>query len=63
MPDFQDLAERYISLWNETDPALRRRGIRELWREDARYIDPTADAEGHDAIDQTIAAVRTSSRT
>ena len=55
---FDELAERYIDLWNETDPASRRRGVDELWSEDSRYVDPMVDAEGREAIDQTIGAVQ-----
>jgi hypothetical protein len=55
---FDDLAERYIATWNETDPAKRRQSIDELWAADARYVDPLAVAEGRDAIDATIAAVQ-----
>jgi hypothetical protein len=58
MTTFDTLAERYIDLWNETDPAARRQGIDELWSEDARYVDPMVDAHGREAIDQTIAAVQ-----
>jgi hypothetical protein len=55
---FDDLAERYIAIWNETDPAKRRASIDDLWAPDARYVDPLAVAEGRDAIDATIAAVQ-----
>jgi hypothetical protein len=58
MTAFDDLAQRYIDTWNETDPAARRRRVEALWHEDARYVDPLAEAEGHDAIDRTIAAVQ-----
>jgi hypothetical protein len=58
MAAFPELAERYIALWNETDPDARRRGVDELWTEDARYVDPMTDARGREAIDQTIAAVQ-----
>ena len=44
MSTHEQLAHRYIALWNETDPAARRRGIEELWSDDARYVDPPADA-------------------
>jgi hypothetical protein len=43
---FDELAERYIAIWNETDPARRRRDIDDLWAPDARYVDPLAVAEG-----------------
>lgn len=55
---FDELAERCIAIWNETDPARRRRDIDDLWAPDARYVDPLAVAEGRDAIDATIAAVQ-----
>jgi hypothetical protein len=32
------LAEKYIALWNEPDPARRRRTIAELWKEDGRHF-------------------------
>jgi SnoaL-like domain len=53
-----DIVERYLATWNETDPAARRKLIDELWAEDASYVDPMAEAHGRDAIDATIAAVQ-----
>jgi hypothetical protein len=53
-----DLIERYLACWNETEPAARRKLIDDLWAEDASYIDPMAQAHGRDAIDATIAAVQ-----
>jgi hypothetical protein len=57
MPDFRDIAERYITAWNETDPPNRSRLLKDLWADDARYIDPLVVAEGREAIDATIGAV------
>ena len=53
-----DLIERYLACWNETEPAARRKLIDDLWAEDASYIDPMAQAHGRDAIDAIIAAVQ-----
>jgi hypothetical protein len=53
-----DLIDRYLDSWNETDATARRKLIDELWAEDASYIDPMAEAHGRDAIDATIAAVQ-----
>jgi SnoaL-like domain len=53
-----DLADRYLSAWNETDPAARRAAVDELFSDTARYTDPLVDADGRDAIDVTIAAVQ-----
>jgi SnoaL-like domain len=55
---YQQLAERYIAIWNEADPVRRRRDIDDLWAPDGRYVDPLAVAEGRDAIDATIDAVQ-----
>ena len=33
-----ELAERYVALWNEADPARRRAIVRELWTEDGAQI-------------------------
>ena len=53
-----DLAARYLSAWNQTDPAARRAAVADLFTEDARYTDPLADVTGRDAIEATIAAVQ-----
>ncbi|MFC5911103.1 nuclear transport factor 2 family protein [Streptacidiphilus monticola] len=56
--NLQDLAERYLAAWNETDPAARRKLIDETWAEDGSYTDPLVEARGRDAIDATLAAVQ-----
>jgi hypothetical protein len=58
MTMFDELAQRYIAAWNETDPAARRAAVNELYSEAARYIDPMVVAEGREAIAATIAAVQ-----
>ncbi len=58
MSDFEQLAERYIATWNETDPTKRRKLVDEVWAPDGRYVDPLSMAEGRDAIDATIAVVQ-----
>jgi len=58
MSTFDDLAQRYIDTWNETDPTARRAAVEQLYSEDARYVDPMALAEGRDAIAATIGAVQ-----
>ncbi|MEU5781473.1 nuclear transport factor 2 family protein [Micromonospora lupini] len=55
---FDTLAERYIAIWNETDPTRRRTEIADVWAADARYVDPLSVAEGREAIDTMIAAVQ-----
>ncbi|AUG78307.1 polyketide cyclase [Kitasatospora sp. MMS16-BH015] len=58
MTDFQQLAERYIATWNETDQPTRRKLIDELWAEEGRYTDPLVDLTGREAIDGAIGAVQ-----
>ena len=54
----QEIVERYIASWNETDPQRRRKMVDELWAGQASYIDPLAEAHGCDAIDAVIAAAQ-----
>jgi hypothetical protein len=54
----QDIVERYIASWNETDPERRRKLVDELWVDQASYTDPLAEAHGRDAIDALIAAAQ-----
>lgn len=58
MSTFEDLAQRYIDVWNETDPTARGAAVEQVFSEDASYIDPMAVAEGREAIAATIAAVQ-----
>jgi SnoaL-like domain len=58
MTDVCPVIERYIEIWNERDPARRRALLAETWSEDATYVDPLVVAEGHDAIDATVAAAQ-----
>jgi hypothetical protein len=53
-----DLIDRYLACWNETDSTTRRDLITRTWADDASYIDPLVDARGHDAIDAAIAATQ-----
>lgn len=55
---FENLAQRYIDVWNETDAAARRAAVDELFGEDVRYVDPMAVAEGRDEVAATIGAVQ-----
>ena len=54
----QEIIERYIASWNETDPEVRRGLVEELWAADGSYTDPLADVRGTNAIDGLIGAVQ-----
>lgn len=50
MPAITELVDRYIAIWNETDNDTRRTLIAQTWTEDAHYLDPLMEAEGHNGI-------------
>jgi hypothetical protein len=54
----QEIVERYIATWNETDPPARRKLVDELFATDATYTDPLAQLAGRDQIDAAIAAAQ-----
>ena len=54
----QEMVERYLAVWNETDAGRRRKLVDELWAEDGSYTDPLADAHGRAEIDGLIGAVQ-----
>jgi hypothetical protein len=56
--DVSTTVDRYIAIWNETDPARRRDLIARTWTDDASYVDPLVVAEGPGAIDATVAAAQ-----
>lgn len=58
MSDIQYLVQSYIAVWNETEPAARRRLAGEVFAADARYTDPLADVTGPDAFDAVVGAVQ-----
>ncbi len=53
--DLSALIDRYIAIWNETDPVARRTLIDTTWAEDATYTDPVLNGSGRDGIDAMIA--------
>jgi hypothetical protein len=57
MTEALKIAERYIDLWNETDPQNRKKLIASAWTEDAIYVDPMMKGQGHSEIDALIGAV------
>jgi hypothetical protein len=58
MTTYDELAQRYIDTWNETDPSARRAAVDRIYAEDARYVDPLAVADGREAIASMIGAVQ-----
>jgi hypothetical protein len=53
-----DIAERYIALWNERDAGARREILAEEWAADATYVDPLMAGRGAAEIDALIAGAQ-----
>ena len=51
----QDLADRYVAVWNEPDAEARRRAIAALWAPDGGHYIGTREAHGYAALEQRIA--------
>ena len=49
-----DLADAYIAMWNEEDPATRAALIEEAWAADGAYRDPLLAADGHAALSEMV---------
>jgi hypothetical protein len=58
MADVVTLIDNYIATWNETDPDRRRALVNQTFTDDADYLDPLMQSEGHDGIDAMIATVQ-----
>jgi hypothetical protein len=54
MIDAQQLADRYVAVWNETDPARRRAAIETLWTGDGQHFVDTRHAAGYAALEDRI---------
>jgi hypothetical protein len=54
MNNAQRLADRYVAVWNETDPERRRQAIAGLWTPDGRHYVDTREARGYPALEQRI---------
>jgi hypothetical protein len=50
----QDLADRYVAVWNETDPVARRKRVAELWPPDGMHFVKTLEVRGYDALEKRI---------
>lgn len=55
MFDAQELAERYLAVWNEADPERRRIQIASLWVPEGRHYVDVREAVGYAALEQRIA--------
>ena len=58
MTDANNIARRYIELWNERTPDRRLEMLKRDWTNDASYVDPLMSGDGHDGVDALIAGVQ-----
>ena len=54
MDEPQQLADRYVAVWNETDPERRRRAIAALWAAEGEHYVGAREVRGYDALEQRI---------
>ena len=58
MNELNGVIDRYIAIWNETDPARRRDLIAQTWTEDASCLDPLLSGDGPEGIDAMVRGVQ-----
>jgi len=56
--NIEQVVERYLEAFNETDPARRRELVRGLYRADSTYVDPHVELRGPEQVDQFIASTQ-----
>ena len=54
MSHAEDLAQRYIHIWNETDPAARRAQVTGLWIENGTHYVRTREVHGHAELETRV---------
>jgi hypothetical protein len=55
MSHAEDLARRYVHIWNETDPAARRAQVAALWIENGTHYVRTREVHGHADLETRVA--------
>jgi hypothetical protein len=55
MDALTDLIDQYVAVWNEPDPAHRRRRIAEVWAPNGTTCYRLLDARGYEAIEARVA--------
>ena len=58
MSDYQQLADGYLAVWNQTDPAARSQQAVRVFTDDVAYTDPLADVRGLAGLDAVVTAAQ-----
>lgn len=56
MSEINQLVDRYMALWHESDAELRRKGIAELWVEDGAQFISSREFRGYNELEERIAS-------
>lgn len=56
--DAETTVDRYVAVWNETDPVRRRALIADAFVSNGTYVDPMLTGEGHAGIDAMVGAAQ-----
>jgi hypothetical protein len=54
MEDTERLVDRYVGVWNESDPTARRSTIEALWAAEGHHCMGAHDVRGYDALDVRV---------
>jgi hypothetical protein len=55
MSHAEDLAKRYVHIWNEADPAARRAQVAALWIENGTHYVREREVHGHPDLEKRVA--------
>ena len=58
MTEFDNLVDRYIAVWNETDAGKRRELIAKTFTEATHFVDPLQEGEGRAGIAALVDGVQ-----
>jgi hypothetical protein len=56
--DLTQTVDAYIAMWNEPDPDRRAQLIARAWADDGAYVDPLAQAAGHEELNAMVTELR-----
>ncbi|RSN15432.1 hypothetical protein DMB42_00815 [Nonomuraea sp. WAC 01424] len=52
--DIEDLVGRYVAVWNEADPVLRRDAVADLWAQDGMELVESTLFRGHAELETRV---------
>jgi hypothetical protein len=56
MINTEEIVQKFVNVWNERDAARRKLVVQSLWTKDGRHLMGVQDVQGHDALEQRVAA-------